>query len=63
MLRRAAFPCKVHRRVDQTTVQERLREVAHQAPRRYIVLLGKRADVVAQAQQSFEDFLGFLFAS
>src|SRR3546814_15140880 len=45
--------------VDQRQMRKRLREIAELAPVHRVVFLGQQADVIAQAQQPFEQSAGF----
>ena len=49
------FGEQVDRGVDEREVRERLREVAEQAVRGRVVLLGVQPDVVGESEQAFEE--------
>src|SRR3546814_1888043 len=59
LLRRAGSIEQVAGGVDQRQMRERLREIAELAPVDRVVFLGQQADVIAQAQQPFEQSAGF----
>src|SRR5262245_59871849 len=50
-----AAPREIARGVDQPDVRERLRKVAQESPRARIVLLGQKADVVADVAKALEE--------
>src|SRR3546814_10994355 len=54
LLRRAGSIEQVAGGVDQRQMRKRLREIAELAPVHRVVFLGQQADVLAQAQQPFE---------
>jgi len=50
-----AAPREIGRGVDQPDVRERLRKVAQEAPSARIVLLGQKANVVADVEKALEE--------
>jgi UDP-N-acetyl-D-mannosaminuronic acid transferase (WecB/TagA/CpsF family) len=55
MRRRSMFARQVMRRVNQSHVSERLREVAELSFKARIVLLGEQPDIVAELEQTLEN--------